>query len=118
MTQLTLKTRSLSYPPRIFLGSLQTQEAPTNIGNQLLMFCQTIKGERPLLPDWGLPELIHRPIIKASEVEAIILSNVTRYFPQVKIAIACELNPNILGVATCQIDYESPVGYGVIIIEV
>lgn len=111
MESLTIRQQSLQYPPRIHLGSLQTIEAPLSVGNQLKMFCQTIKGERRLLPDWGLPELIHKPAIRETEVEALILSNLTRYFPAVRLQVKATRD-RTLGSIFVKITYITAIGYG------
>lgn len=79
--QIRASRLSLTYPPRIEFGSLQKLSSPKMFGNQIKMFCETVKGERVLLPDWGLPKLVHRVDISNAEVAAIIKSNLIKYFP-------------------------------------
>lgn len=91
MPKITINKQALKYPPRIEFGSLQRSVAPDMYGNQIKMFCSVVKGERPLLPDYGLPKLIHKPAVNNSAIEAIFRSALNKYFPEVNfIEIKCE----------------------------
>nr|WP_288835538.1 hypothetical protein [uncultured Flavobacterium sp.] len=83
MPKIIVKKQSLKYPPRIEFGSLQRISTPESYGNMIKMFCTISKGERPLLPDYGLPKLIHTPPVSNSQIEAIFRSALTKYFREV-----------------------------------
>lgn len=86
--QIRANRLSLRYPPRIEFGTLQKLSSPKMFGNQIKMFCETIKGERVMLPDWGLPALVHKLDITPNELSAIITSNLTKYFPAIQFEVS------------------------------
>lgn len=83
MPKITVKKQAFKYPPRIEFGSLQRTSSPESYGNMIKMFCLITKGERTLLPDYGLPKLIHKPMIPNSQIEAIFRSALSKYFSEV-----------------------------------
>lgn len=115
MSELKIQTQSIRYPPRINLGSIQLIQTPENIGNQIAMFCSTVKGERPLLPDWGLPPLLFEKKITRTEISSLVLVNLNTYFRGVEFTIAVrdESSPGLLEL---EVNYKSPVGYGTVTI--
>lgn len=113
MTEIRLPLESLEYPPRSSMGTLRTLQSPYSDGNAIKMFCETIKGERPLLPNWGLPDIIHTPQMQSEEIEAIILSNLRQYFDG-DFSISCR---DIgLGQKECKIEYVFDDSKGFVII--
>lgn len=114
MTQeLKVPLESLEYPPRSELGSLRTVAHPLSVGNAIRMFCETVQGERKLLPNWGLPEIIHTPQVQSDEIEAIILSNLKVYFNE-DFTISCK--DVGLGQKECKIEYFTDDSNGFIIV--
>lgn len=81
------------------------------------MFCSTVKGERILIPDWGLPDLIHRPERMKAEVLAVIRFNLERYFRGVTFEIRI-VNEKEIGTLEIEIKYTAPIGYGIVIITI
>lgn len=114
MTEIVVPLESLEYPPRTMLGTLRTLKDPYSQGNAIKMFCETVKGERPLVPSWGLPDFVHSPQVQSEEVEAIILSNLRQFF-EGNFTISCR---DIgLGHKECKIEYTYDDSKGEIIIQ-
>ncbi|NJL54223.1 hypothetical protein HC928_02905 [bacterium] len=107
---MKVKQLYLKYPPRIEFGSLQVLEQPLATGNEIACFCATIKGERKLLPDWGLPDFIFKSDLSSNEIEAILVTNIQQFFPDVSLEVAC------FGVTEriCKINYEVDESVGII----
>lgn len=114
MTEIKVPLQSLEYPPRSELGTLRTVTHPQSIGNSIKMFCETLQGERPLLPNWGLPEIIHNPQVQSDEIEAIILSSLRNYFD-----IPFDINCYDVGLGQkeCKIEYFFDDSSGFIIVQ-
>lgn len=106
----------LKYPPRIDYGTLQTTMMPQARGNQIACFCSTVKGERILVPDWGLPNLVFQSNISNGEIEAIILTNLKIYFPSTQIRVSCRDDKSV-GTKICDIHYSDSEGTGTITIK-
>lgn len=116
--QIRINRLSLRYPPRIELGSLQLLSSPQMYGNQIKMFCETVKGERPLLPDWGLPRLVHKPDITTGELSAIIRSNLEKYFPSFQFEITTKIvQGSYPGHKEVDIKYYFPPNQGIVTIQ-
>ena len=113
MAELTIKRQAIAYPPRISLGTLRTIEAPDYIGNQIAMFCATVKGERPLLPNYGLPSIVHTKVASKNEIIAIVLANLRLYFRGIEITIEPRAEQE-LGLLELDVNYISPLGYGTV----
>lgn len=113
MTELSFQSQALAYPPRINLGSLLLIETPSNVGNQVKMFCETLKGERPLLPDWGLPSIVHEKQASRNEIASIILVNLQKYFPGVQFSINIR-QETTLGLLEVDVTYQTSIGYGTV----
>jgi hypothetical protein len=113
-TKHKIPMESLEYPPRFELGTLKTVQFPLSVGNAIRMFCTTIQGERPLLPNWGLPQIVHTPITKSEEVEAIILANLKNYFKG-DFKVTC--TEQSLGKKVCNINYTVEDSSGYITVE-
>lgn len=105
--------QSLEYPPRAELGTLRTVSYPLNNGNAIKMFCETVQGERPLLPNWGLPQIVHISTTQSEEIEAVILGNIKNYFNG-DFIINCR--DDGLGQKVCKIDYTFDDSSGFIIV--
>lgn len=119
MAKITVKKLTLAYPPRISFGTLESKQYPYSYGNQLAMFCSTVKGERPFLPDWGLPELIHQPVLSNQELEAIILANVKQYFPNGRFNVTAKDDQNRPpGYKSVNIEYQIDNESGIIEVEI
>lgn len=116
--ELTVNQRVLCYPPRVELGSLQTREYLLARGNELAHFCSTVKGERVLYPQWGLPHLIFQSNLSTGEIEAIILSNLSLFFPQTQFKVNCQESNRSLGFRIVDIFYTDPIGTGQIQIKI
>lgn len=115
---IKVNIRSLKYPPRIEFGSLQLLSKPFNYGNQIAMFCSITKGERVLIPDYGLPKLIHQPDKTPEEIEIIFRSALSKYFPQIQFRrIECTDKLGVLGFKTVEIEYFVADYLGVIEVE-
>lgn len=117
MTDIVFQSQALAYPPRVSLGSLLLIETPMNIGNQVKMFCETIKGERPLLPDWGLPEIVHKKQASRNEIAAIILANINKYFPGTKFTVNI-IRDTVQGLLEIEITYQTAQGYGTVTVTI
>jgi len=112
--QIRVPLESLEYPPRFELGTMRTTAYPLSNGNAIKMFCETVQGERPLLPNWGLPQIIHTPAIQSEETEAVILSCLRVYF-DADFVINCQ--DVGLGQKVCKIEYSFDDSTGFIVIE-
>lgn len=115
MTTLSFQEQSIAYPPRINLGSLLLIQTPLNIGNQIKMFCETLQGERRLLPDWGLPQVVHSKEVSRNEIAALILANLRKYFRGVEITVSIR-DETVLGQLEIDIEYQSGENYGTVTI--
>lgn len=115
MNTITTDQIYLKYPPRIDFGTLQTTKMPLARGNEIACFCSTVKGERVLLPDWGLPNLVFQSNISNGEIEAIILTNLKLYFPQTRVQVSCKDGESV-GTKICDIYYSDSEGTGKITI--
>lgn len=112
---IVIQQQALMYPPRIDLGSLRTVETPRDIPNKILMFCETIQGERPLLPSWGLPQIVHVPQTSAADVAALVNINLTKWFTGINFVVTIREEP-YLGALDLNVEYSSPEGYGTVIV--
>lgn len=81
----------LIYPIRITSGTLSTTDVP--LSGHLRQFVETMIPERVLIPEYGLPDLIFERGISAPAMSAIILANITRWFPDVDVRVSTIMNP-------------------------
>jgi hypothetical protein len=93
-------------------------EYPLARGNDILHFCSTVKGERVLLPTYGLPQIVFNSSLSTGEIEAIILSNLSLNFPQTEFKVSCTDDRNEIGERTVEIFYSDKLGTGNVTINI